>query len=1437
MYKTSDEYKNKILEHSRQFETKITIGNRVITNEEVTSLSVQQQIQQDATFSVGNAIASVLNLNFLHNDIDSNDRDSINVQLGLLVNGEYEYIPIGIYNIETLNSNDTITTIVAYDNMVKFDKLYSENIERPTVHSIINRLVEITGVKFDGNLYDYNNYSLIALKGYSCREILGYIAGVLGCNATIGRDGKFKFINVSTNSNLEVTSDNYINYSRQSKLYKISKLINATDNATLELGIISNDTVCLNMSNPYVNDEILRDLYNKFNGFSFLPYELSWQGDPSIDLGDFISIIDTKGIKRTQPVLSQNFSYSGALNSTVQAQGDTKLANSYTTKTSEEAEIDRVKNENSEISEKVDNAQSSADKANQTANNANSQVALLEKSLTGITQKVQEVETTTTTLSGKVDSVQSTANANKSNLSNLTTRVSTAESKLTKDSLTTTIGSHYTTSNDVNGLVTSKGYQTQSQVQQAVDKLQMKFISSGGYNLLSNTGFNNGLNSWYSYRASLSVVDETSSASGKAIKSVATGGGQGFYQPYKSQEEGYYTLTFYAKADRSMNIYCGQENTSTPTFAINTNWQKFTHTFYRNSTSSDSYIFYASQSGTFYIHSILVEKGELSSLWSPHPNELYDGITQIDREGIKVMQSGINGHTHMNASGFYVNKDGEDVVKVTNDGVYIKGKVDIVSGNIPTNLLNGTINSNQLNSSITNDINTAKNNASSALGTANTANNTANSASSKADKAQDAADKAQTSANSAQSTANDASGKADAAKDTANKAQATANAVNGTVNSNKDNWSNAYNRVQEWANGAVTGRTEINGGMIATNTITANKIAVGDFNNYSQLRKGFSLNNGDGTANWSQSGGEWYSQNTYFPTTIDKTDNAFSTGDEINFKATVWIGGQKDVRFGVWFYDVNGNYVCEGTVTKTLYTGWNTVNATVKLTDTNINKCPYMNVMIHNSGTYIAVKDVVVNRKITGELIVDGAINGKRIEGVDVVGSTFSSTSGDFKVLDDGTVDATSLSVEDEISTDTLNVEYISNTKYQAVIDRNYEVHINPWYDWESEGLQHGGHYKSLSSFIDACPRNLNGYNITVSIWSDLTESVNFNMFNNGVLTINLNGCTIYGYIVCNNHSMRYRIYGNNPSSTGTTTVGSIMPNTGYSATGGYYSLMSSYTHLTVYDMKLYGGKANGNNNGLCVTNLSKCYANNVQFIGCYSGVRAYSVSNVYVSSSSGLTSNVAFYAGSGSTISLNNTNQAGRSGSTSHTGSANNGQVLSTGVTFSSSAVSGSNTTTSTPVVTKTATITANYGDTYRKTVYNNWKKDGSVRQGEWGNYGDCVGAWFFGEKISSYSDKNITGVSITIKRQAGGSSSAVTHTLKMHDYETRPSGSPSFRSDFSKDFSVATNKSVTINLTSAEITAFKKCKGLGLVPKAYNSTYYSVCSGSISVKITYKE
>ena len=154
-----------------------------------------------------------------------------------------------------------------------------------------------------------------------------------------------------------------------------------------------------------------------------------------------------------------------------------------------------------------------------TVTSTSKKVASLETNLNSITQRVQDTETTTGTLTSKVDKAQSsansaqstansalnTANANKSNITSLTTRVSTAESKLTKDGLTTTIGKHYTTSSDVDGIVSSKGYQSQSQVQQTVNSLQAKFTSSGGYNLLRNGCAKNGTAYWSNNGGGISV--------------------------------------------------------------------------------------------------------------------------------------------------------------------------------------------------------------------------------------------------------------------------------------------------------------------------------------------------------------------------------------------------------------------------------------------------------------------------------------------------------------------------------------------------------------------------------------------------------------------------------------------------------------------------------------------------------------------------------------------------------------------------------------------------------------------------------------------------------------------------------------------------------------------------------------------------------------------
>lgn len=148
-----------------------------------------------------------------------------------------------------------------------------------------------------------------------------------------------------------------------------------------------------------------------------------------------------------------------------------------------------------------------------------------------------------------------------------------------------------------------------------------------------------------------------------------------------------------------------------------------------------------------------------------------------------------------------------------------------------------------------------------------------------------------------------------------------------------------------------------------------------------------------------------------------------------------------------------------------------------------------------------------------------------------------------------------------------------------------------------------------------------------------------------------------------------------------------------------------------------------------------------------------------------------------------------------------------------------------------------SNYGDTYRHTTYNNFKKDGTCRQGTWG-YGNCSGAWFFGTQLAQVKGKNITKIQITIKRQEGGSSSAVDLAVKTHNYTARPSTAPSYGSSCGT-LSLKIGETKTLTITNSTIlNALKNgsFKGFG-IQAAYTNANYAVCSGSATVKVTYTE
>ena len=568
------------------------------------------------------------------------------------------------------------------------------------------------------------------------------------------------------------------------------------------------------------------------------------------------------------------------------------------------------------------------------------------------------------------------SNNSESKIDTLTTRVSSAESKLTKDSLTTTIGNHYTTSNDVNGIVTSKGYATTSEVKQTTNELTATFKGSGGYNLLYNGNFKRSFEKWANTGATIAnnlscpqnqtgiLLSGALTTTKHCVQSVnvetlkpftvsfwqytSSAGSDGATNPYRASQ---ITITY---SDNTKTYHSTSPQTVFDTWELRSITIKPT----KRVTNISVELWNRDTTKSVYYTNVMLEYGSIYTEWSPNPNEVYDGVTTIDKDGIKVSQSNYNGYTQMKADGFYVNNGSENVISVTSSGATFKGKVTIQSGSsVPTSTLSGTISSNQLNSSITSDINNAKNNASSALSTANTASTNATNALN------------------------------------------TANSVNSTVNSNKDNWSNAYNRVKEWASGAVTGTTNINGAMIATNTITANKMAIADFTNYCEMNVdncstyGFTK-----TTDSSESNNYWMKLNSLardiaivskknYDAYKGNVQGTYRISFEFNstVKGATTSGGTDSVLrpIGVGLYckektGANKWYIVSCTSftsgANTSYTG------TVTLDSSIVSFGVYVQINGYPPFTgQLLIRNIKVNKMANGELIVDGAITANKI--------------------------------------------------------------------------------------------------------------------------------------------------------------------------------------------------------------------------------------------------------------------------------------------------------------------------------------------------------------------------------------------------------------------------------------------------------------------------
>ena len=591
-------------------------------------------------------------------------------------------------------------------------------------------------------------------------------------------------------------------------------------------------------------------------------------------------------------------------------------------------------------------------------------------------------------------------------------------------------------------------------------------------------------------------------------------------------------------------------------------------------------------------------------------------------------------------------------------------------------------------------------------------------------------------------------------QNTINTANSNASSAKSILDNNSSNWTNAYDRVVDWAYGSVDGTTTINGGLIQTGTILADQIAANAI-------------------------------------TADKIATNAVTTDKLEANA---VTTDKIEANAVTTDKLEANAVTADKI----------------------------------------AANAITSNKLSADAITGKTITGGIINGTEINGSTINSDSfvGDVLAID-GAISAKSLQVQD-----------IDSAKYPATLDGNVNLYVNSSSGNDDIEIDDDARFKTLQGAIDAIPKFLNNKTVYITMETDSTEDVSMRGIVGGAIRIYMNGKTLYGTLRSYVCAASINIYGGTRSSNEGAT-GVIHPSVGISFGGRAVSVgFEASQYAAIYKVKVFAPDSLPsdvtNTDKVCIASQSgtgSVYCKSIQIVNAAIGFRANNVGAMHINSSSGVASKYGFQATTGGLITIASNAQSG--GKKSSTNKSAGGQVIydADGPTFATGNQSTDGGTAPVVSTTKTITIKSSYGDTYRSSVYKNWKKDGTVRQGDYG-YGDCNGCWFFGSAFAEVKGATIKKVTITITRQSGGSSSAVGLVVKSHGHSSRPSGAPTFRTT-AGTLSLAAGKSGPLVITNSTILNEIKSgvvKGFG-IQATYDSSHYAVCSGSVTVKIEYQE
>ena len=244
-----------------------------------------------------------------------------------------EVLPLGTFAVTEAVTRGGQTTVTAVDAMgVALAELYQPSLSgsSATAWAVLNDVAAKAGVALSARVSGYQSVlagvSMASLAaGYTRRTVVGWIAGLCGCNAVIDRAGKLDFIWYSASGVTLHRAECYEGMDEIQESNSVFSMLSVSvvdaNGNTQTLSPASAQGTGALIENPFMTQARLNGLWSSIGGMTYRPAELSFLGDLRLDAGDLITLTLDDGTTCSVPVMSLSHTYDGGVTTHVTALG------------------------------------------------------------------------------------------------------------------------------------------------------------------------------------------------------------------------------------------------------------------------------------------------------------------------------------------------------------------------------------------------------------------------------------------------------------------------------------------------------------------------------------------------------------------------------------------------------------------------------------------------------------------------------------------------------------------------------------------------------------------------------------------------------------------------------------------------------------------------------------------------------------------------------------------------------------------------------------------------------------------------------------------------------------------------------------------------------------------------------------------------------------